>query len=91
LLKSENSINIKFDEQMSLLLEKNLLAPLDSKIAEDKFDTTDYVPVVYEGIKDLSPDGKIYALAPQFNSSALVYNKKMFADAGIEPPTDNIT
>jgi multiple sugar transport system substrate-binding protein len=78
-------------DQMSLLLEKNLLAPLDSKIAEDKFDTTDYVPVVYEGIKNLSPDGKLYALAPLFSSPALVYNKKIFADAGVEPPTDNMT
>jgi len=78
-------------DQMSLMLEKNLLTPLDSKIAEDKFDTTDYVPAVYEGIKSLSPDGKMYALAPIFNSSALIYNKKLFADAGVEPPSDNMT
>lgn len=78
-------------DQMSELLEKNLLAPLDSKMTEDKFDTTDYVPVVYDGIKSLSPDGKIYALAPLFNSSALVYNKQLFADAGVEPPTDNMS
>jgi multiple sugar transport system substrate-binding protein len=78
-------------DQMAEMLEKNLLTPLDSKIAEDKFDVTDYVPVVYDGIKSLSPDGKIYALAPLFNSSALIYNKKIFADAGVEPPTDNMT
>lgn len=78
-------------DQMSELLEKNLLTPLDSKIAEDKFDTADYVPVVYDGIKSLSSDGKIYALAPLFNSSALIYNKKIFADAGVEVPKDNMT
>ncbi|TCZ71059.1 extracellular solute-binding protein [Paenibacillus albiflavus] len=78
-------------DQMSALLEKNLLSPLDSKIAEDKFDTTDYVPAVYDGIKSLSSDGKTYALAPLFNSTALIYNKKIFTDAGVEPPTDNMT
>lgn len=78
-------------DQMGAMLEKNLLAPLDSKMTEDKLDTTDYVPVIYDGIKNLSPDGKIYALAPLFTSSALIYNKKIFADAGVEPPTDNMT
>lgn len=78
-------------DEMITLIDNNLLAPLDSKIAEDKFDMTDFVPVVYDGIKDLSPDGKLYALAPFFSSSVLVYNKKIFADAGVEPPKDHMT
>lgn len=78
-------------DQMEEMLEKNLLTPLDSKIAEDKFDVSDYVPAVLDGIKNMSPDGKIYALAPLFNSSAIIYNKQLFIDAGVDMPTDNMT
>lgn len=81
---------VTFD-QLPELMEQNLLAPLDPMITKDKYDTAGLVPLVYDGIKGLSTDGKLYALAPTFSSSALIYNKKMFADAGVEPPTDNMT
>lgn len=72
------------------LIKENMLKQLDPLIQEDKFDTSDFVPAVIDGIKDLG-DGNLYALTPNFSSSALYYNKKMFADAGVEPPTDNMT
>lgn len=72
------------------LIQENLLKQLDPMIQEDKFDTTDYVPSVIDGIKDLG-EGNIFALAPSFSSSALYYNKKIFTDAGVEPPTDKST
>ncbi|MBB3109092.1 multiple sugar transport system substrate-binding protein [Paenibacillus phyllosphaerae] len=72
------------------LVQDNMLKQLDPVIQENEFDIEDYVPSVIEGIKDAG-DGSIYALTPTFNSSALYYNKKMFADAGIEVPTDNMT
>lgn len=76
--------------QLGELLEKNLLAPLDSRIKKDKFDTTDYVPVISEGIKSLNSDGQFYALAPYFNSSALIYNKQIFTNAGAPFPHDHM-
>ncbi|MDB5053063.1 MAG: transporter substrate-binding protein, partial [Bacilli bacterium] len=78
-------------EQLSTLVSKNLLAPLDPQIKKYKFDTTDIVPLVLDTLKNVSQDGKLYALSPTFNSSALIYNKQMFADAGVEPPKDNMT
>lgn len=72
------------------LIKENMLKALDPLIQEDKFDTTDFVPAVIEGIKDMG-EGSLYALAPSFSSSALYYNKQIFADAGVEPPTDNMT
>lgn len=75
---------------LNQLIQENMVKQLDPMIQEDKFDTADYVPAVIEGIKDLG-DGKLYALTPSFTSSALFYNKKIFADAGVEPPTDKMT
>jgi len=73
------------------LVNENLLMPLDPLITADKFDTSKIVPTVLDGIKESAPDGKLYALAPLFSSSALFYNKKMFQDAGVAFPTDGMT
>ncbi|OXM17453.1 ABC transporter substrate-binding protein [Paenibacillus herberti] len=70
--------------------QDGFLQQLDPLIAKDKFDISDYVPTVIDGLK-AAGDSKIYALTPTFNSSALFYNKKIFADAGVQPPTDKMT
>ncbi|NBC72190.1 extracellular solute-binding protein [Paenibacillus sacheonensis] len=72
------------------LVQDNMVKNLDSYIQDNKFDIEDIVPSVINGIKDIG-DNSIYALTPTFNSSALYFNKKMFADAGIDQPTDNMT
>lgn len=77
-------------EQLPDLINSNLLTQLDPLITKDKFDTSDMVPAVIDGIKDVG-GGKLYALAPTFSSSALIYNKKIFTDAGVPFPTDNMT
>ncbi|WP_248926554.1 ABC transporter substrate-binding protein [Paenibacillus hamazuiensis] len=77
-------------EQLNDLVSSNLLTQLDPKIAQDKFDVSDYVPAVIDGIKKQG-DGKLYALSPTFYSSALIYNKKMFDEAGVPYPKDGMT
>lgn len=72
------------------LVQENMLKQLDPLMQEDKFDTSDFVPAVIEGLKDIG-DGSLYALSPTFSSSALYYNKKIFQDAGVEPPHDGMT
>ncbi|MDF2927362.1 MAG: transporter substrate-binding protein [Paenibacillaceae bacterium] len=77
--------------ELQELITENLLQPLDPLISTDKFDIADIVPAVTEGLKSASPDGKLYALSPTFSSSALVYNRKIFDDAGVAYPQDNMT
>ncbi|SDM91962.1 multiple sugar transport system substrate-binding protein [Paenibacillus sp. yr247] len=77
-------------EQLPDMIESNLLTQLDPRITKDKFDTTGIVPAVIDGIKNAG-GGKLYALAPTFSSSALIYNKKMFTDAGTDFPKDGMT
>ncbi|MDQ1913045.1 extracellular solute-binding protein [Paenibacillus sp. GD4] len=77
-------------EQLPELISSNMLTQLDPMITKDKFDTSDIVPAVLEGLKKVG-DGKLYALAPNFGSSALIYNKKMFDEAGVPYPKDKMT
>ncbi|MFC4103879.1 ABC transporter substrate-binding protein [Paenibacillus xanthanilyticus] len=71
------------------LVQDNMLKQLDTIIQEKEFDIDDYVPTVINGIKEAGDNG-IYALTPTFNSAALYYNKKIFADAGVEVPKDGM-
>ncbi|OXM85961.1 ABC transporter substrate-binding protein [Paenibacillus rigui] len=77
-------------DQLPELITNNMLTQLDPLLTKDKFDTSDMVPAVIEGLKKAG-DGKLYALAPTFNSSALVYNKRMFDEAGVPYPKDKMT
>ena len=76
--------------QLQALIEENLLAPMDPLAQRDQFDLNALVPAVREGLKTLG-DGKLYGLAPFFNSNALVFNKKLFTDAGVPFPKDGMT
>lgn len=78
-------------DYLKRLTQDNLLKQLDPLLTQDKFDISDYVPTVIDGIKTASADGGIYALTPTFSSSALYYNKTMFTEAGVDLPTDGMT
>ncbi|MCD1261658.1 sugar ABC transporter substrate-binding protein [Paenibacillus athensensis] len=77
-------------DQLGDVINSNLLTQLDPLITKDKFDTSDMVPAVIDGLKKAG-NGKLYALAPTFSSSALIYNKKLFTDAGANFPKDDMT
>lgn len=92
LLTGQNPVDVVVLDYSMLrrLTQDNLLKQLDPLIQQSKFDLSDYVPAVIDGIKSAG-DNNIYALTPTFSASALYYNKKIFADAGIEPPSDKMT
>ncbi len=82
-------VMLSYDE-LGQLIDENLLSPLDSYIQNDEFDTSDFVPTVIDGIKALG-NNQLYALAPTFSSTALVYNKQLFTERGVEFPTDGMS
>ncbi|WP_042159872.1 ABC transporter substrate-binding protein [Paenibacillus gorillae] len=92
MLTGKNPVDVVVIDYSMLrrLTQDNLLKQLDPLIQKAKFDLSDYVPTVIDGIK-AAGDDNLYALTPTFSASALYYNKKIFADAGVEPPTDNMT
>jgi multiple sugar transport system substrate-binding protein len=91
MLTGQNPVDVVIIDyaQLKRLVQDNLLQQLDPLIAQDKFDLTDYVPTVLDGIKQVG-DNNLYALTPTFSSSALFYNKKLFQEAGVTPPTDGM-
>jgi len=91
MLTGDNPVDVLIVDYTYLrrLVQDNLLQQLDPLIQRDKFDLEDFVPTVLEGIKSVG-DNNLYALAPTFSSNALFYNKKLFNEAGVTPPTDNM-
>src|SRR5690349_7000492 len=67
----------------SLYAPKNVLHPVDEYMKRDGINASDYYD---EALKELSYDGKLYGLPLTVDARALFYNKKMFADAGLQPP-----
>lgn len=78
-------------EHLADLIRENLLTSLDTMMQKDEMDVAEFVPAVIDGLKEQSEDGRLYALAPMFTASALIYNKKLFTDAGLAFPTDDMT
>ncbi|WP_251586896.1 ABC transporter substrate-binding protein [Paenibacillus macerans] len=92
IMTGDNPVDVVIvsDEALTRLVRENLVKPLDPLIQKEKFDTSGTVPAVLEGAKAIG-DQHIYGLSPTFSASALFYNKKIFQEAGVEPPTDNMT
>ncbi|WP_044894018.1 ABC transporter substrate-binding protein [Bacillus alveayuensis] len=65
------------------LIETGVLEPLDEYVTED-FDLDDFEKPLLDAFK--GPDGKIYGFPKDYSTLALFYNKKMFAEAGVEVP-----
>ena len=63
-------------------IDKKVIAPIDEYLNAE--DLKDFYPNLLGGFQK---DGKTYGLPKDYNSLALFYNKKMFADAGVTPPT----
>ncbi|HWK22028.1 MAG TPA: ABC transporter substrate-binding protein [Ureibacillus sp.] len=64
------------------LIETGVVEPLDSYVT-DEFDTADFEKPLIEAFQ---VDGKTYGFPKGYSTLALFYNKKMFADAGVEVP-----
>jgi multiple sugar transport system substrate-binding protein len=92
LLTGANPVDVIMLDTSSIgeLIDNNMLKPLDPFIKNDKIDLEQYVPTVLDFIRERG-NGQIYGLTPTFNSAALFYNKKLFADKGVSPPTDDMT
>ena len=78
-------ISDNFGSTVGSWASKGILEPLDGYMASGGFDTTDFVPTA---LQSNQYQGKTYALPIAVHTLLLMYNKKMFADAGIAaPPT----
>lgn len=67
----------------ALYAPKNVLAPINDYLTRDRINIRDFYP---EAVKELSYGGKIYGLPLTVDARAIFYNKKLFAEAGVQPP-----
>jgi len=61
---------------------RDILLPLDEFMERDDVDVSEWYPAV---IQETMYKGKIYALPIDTDSRALLYNKDMFSESGIDP------
>ncbi|MDD3251083.1 MAG: extracellular solute-binding protein [Lachnospiraceae bacterium] len=67
------------------LMQKNLLADLESYMASDPdFDRSDFIPVFFD---QCQTDGKMFAMPAYGTTQVLYYNQKLMQQAGIQPET----
>ncbi|WP_342479371.1 ABC transporter substrate-binding protein [Paenibacillus sp. FSL F4-0097] len=68
----------------SLYAPKNVLHPVDEYLTRDGISEDDFYS---ESLRELSYDDKLYWLPLTVDARALFYNKKLLAEAGLQPPT----
>jgi multiple sugar transport system substrate-binding protein len=78
-------------EDLTWLVQDNLLKPLDPFMAEDKMDTAAFVPMILEAIRERGDGQQLYALAPSFSAAALFYNKALFREQNVPFPDGDMT
>jgi multiple sugar transport system substrate-binding protein len=66
------------------LINLDVLEPLDAYIEKSDVDPSDFEDALIEAY---TKDGSIYGLPKDYNTLALFYNKKLFEEEGLEPPT----
>lgn len=77
-------ISDNFGDTVGSWASKGILAPLDGYFDSEKIDTSDFVP---SALNQMKYDGKTYALPIALHSLMLLYNKTLFTEAGVTPPT----
>ena len=75
-------------EGTRLVVSKGLLDPLDDLVAADPAMQDLMANEFAQPLKDaFTVDGKLYQIPVEWNNMVIYYNTKMFADAGVTPPT----
>lgn len=77
-------ISDNFGNTVGSWASKGILAPLDDYLKTEKVDLGDFAPA---SMNQMSYNGKTYALPIAVHTQQLMYNKDLFAAAGVEPPT----
>lgn len=79
-------------EGTRLAVDKELLEPLDELVAADAEMQARLDEEMAQPLKDaFTVDGKLYQIPVEWNNMVIYYNTKLFADAGLEPPTPEWT
>lgn len=79
-------------EGTQLFASRGLAIPLDPYIEKDRAELEEYFDDVHPNlVKAMAYEGKQYQLPFTWNGPVIHYNKKLFAEAGIDRPADDWT
>jgi multiple sugar transport system substrate-binding protein len=81
-------ISDNFGSTVGSWAAKGILEPLDDYMKADGYSTSDFVPTA---LQSNQYQGKTYAMPIAVHTLLLMYNKKLFADAGISGPPTKMT
>ncbi len=76
-------ISDSFGSNTGAWASKGILEPLDGYISKDHYDLSDFVPA---GMDQVKYQNKVYAMPIALHTFLLLYNKTLFAQAGISGP-----
>jgi len=76
--------------QYEQLANEGKLYDLEQLFAQSDYDLNGIHPAIIKLIRDQS-FGKLFGLAPTFESKALIYNVDLFEKYNIDPPTDSMS
>lgn len=69
--------------QTSLYAPKGALQSIDDRVEADDVDTKEFYP---QALSEMRSGGKLYGLPLLVDNRSLVYNQKLFDEAGLTPP-----
>jgi len=81
-------VSDNFGSTVGSWASKGILEPLDSYMKSDGYSTSDFVPTA---LQSNQYQGKTFALPIAVHTLLLMYNKKLFSDAGIAAPPTTTT
>lgn len=81
-------ISDNFGSTVGSWAAKGILEPLDDYMKADNYGSSDFVPTA---LQSNQYQGKTYAMPIAVHTLLLMYNKKLFADAGISGPPTKMT
>lgn len=81
-------ISDNFGSTVGSWAAKGILEPLDDYMKADNYSSSDFVPTA---LQSNQYQGKTYAMPIAVHTLLLMYNKKLFADAGISGPPTKMT
>jgi multiple sugar transport system substrate-binding protein len=81
-------VSDNFGSTVAAWASKGILAPLDSYIKKSRYSMKDFVPAAIDSVKY---QGHVYAMPIAVHTMMLLYNKSLFAAAGIAGPPKTLS
>lgn len=81
--ESQIKIRMNSDDYGDVLLLPTSIALADTPDFFEPLGTLDEMKQQYQGLEERTVDGKVYGIPVQINYSGIIYNKKVFEQAGI--------